>query len=172
MRLYKVKGYRVKVTIKTGNKTFSIIAQFSFNVRFAFLINLVGLKMLLLDQDIWRLNKQGTVAKRLARQFAFGRSRVLTPAQPDVLWVFFSGFPTTSHRGMSTGLISQIRQMLGKYFTPQYLPPSFRTHPHRTHPELPFSVAEKAMESLRRVYFLAPVSSIPINFVISPSRFS
>jgi hypothetical protein len=33
-------------------------------------------------------------------------------------------------------------------------------------------VAEKAMESLRRVYFLAPVSSILINFVILPSRFS
>jgi hypothetical protein len=63
MRLYKVKGYRVKVTIKTGNKTFSIIAQFSFNVRFAFLINLVGLKMLLLHQDIGRLKKQGKILK-------------------------------------------------------------------------------------------------------------
>jgi hypothetical protein len=63
MRLYKVKGYRVKVTIKTGNKTFSIIAQFSFNVRFAFLINLVGLKMLLLHQAIGRLKKQGKILK-------------------------------------------------------------------------------------------------------------
>jgi hypothetical protein len=35
----------------------------------------------------------------------------------------------------------------GSVFTPQYLPSSFRAHPHRTHPELPVSVAEKAMES-------------------------
>ncbi|KAJ3617260.1 hypothetical protein MTP99_007355 [Tenebrio molitor] len=33
-------------------------------------------------------------------------------------------------------------------FTPQYLPPSFRTHPHRTNPEFLVSVGEKAMESL------------------------
>jgi hypothetical protein len=55
-----------------------------------------------------------TVAKRLARHFAFGRSRVLTPVPPDLVWVFFRGFPTPSHRGMSTGLISQMRQMLGQ----------------------------------------------------------
>jgi hypothetical protein len=42
-----------------------------------------------------------TVAKRLARHFTFGRSRVLTPVPPDQVWVFFRGFPTPSHRGMS-----------------------------------------------------------------------
>jgi hypothetical protein len=41
------------------------------------------------------------VAKRLARRFTFGRSRVLTPVAPDQVWVFFRGFPTPSHRGMS-----------------------------------------------------------------------
>jgi hypothetical protein len=41
------------------------------------------------------------VAKRLARRFTFGRSRVLTPVPPDQVWVFFRGFPTPSHRGMS-----------------------------------------------------------------------
>jgi hypothetical protein len=41
------------------------------------------------------------VAKRLARRFTFGRSRVLTPVPPDHVWVFFKGFPTPSHCGMS-----------------------------------------------------------------------
>jgi hypothetical protein len=41
------------------------------------------------------------VAKRLARYFIFGRSRVLTPVPPDQMWVFFRGFPTPSHHGMS-----------------------------------------------------------------------
>jgi hypothetical protein len=41
------------------------------------------------------------VAKRLARRFTFGRSRVLTPVAPDQVWVFFRGFPTPPHRGMS-----------------------------------------------------------------------
>jgi hypothetical protein len=42
-----------------------------------------------------------TVAKRLACHFTFGRSRVLTPVPPDQMWVFFRGFSTLSHRGMS-----------------------------------------------------------------------
>jgi hypothetical protein len=42
-----------------------------------------------------------TMAKRLARHFTSGRSRVLTPVPPDQVWVFFKGFPTPSHRGMS-----------------------------------------------------------------------
>ncbi|KAH0809583.1 hypothetical protein GEV33_013208 [Tenebrio molitor] len=42
-----------------------------------------------------------TVAKRLARRFTFGRSRVLTPVPHDQVWVFFKGFPTPSHCGMS-----------------------------------------------------------------------
>jgi hypothetical protein len=45
------------------------------------------------------------VAKRLARHFAFGRSRVLTPVPPDQVWIFFRVFPTPS----------QIRRMLGQY---------------------------------------------------------
>jgi hypothetical protein len=42
-----------------------------------------------------------TVAKRLPPNFTFGRSRVLTPVPPDHMWVFFRGFPTPSHCGMS-----------------------------------------------------------------------
>jgi hypothetical protein len=57
---------------------------------------------------------RSTVAKRLARHFTFGRSRVLTPVPSDQVWVF-SGFPTPSHRGMSHIVISQIRRMLGQY---------------------------------------------------------
>jgi hypothetical protein len=73
-----------------------------------------------------------TVAKRLARHFTFGRSRVLTPVPLDQVWVFFRGFPTPSHRGMS-----QITDKANprSVSTSQYLPPSFRTHPHRIHPE-------------------------------------
>ncbi|KAH0813120.1 hypothetical protein GEV33_009672 [Tenebrio molitor] len=73
-----------------------------------------------------------TVAKRLARHFTFGRSRVLTPVPPDQVWVFFRDFPTPSHRGMSH--ITD-KANAGSVSTSQYLPPSFRTHPHRTHPE-------------------------------------
>jgi hypothetical protein len=72
------------------------------------------------------------VAKRLARHFAFERSRVLTPVWPDQVWVFFKSFPTPSHRGMSH--ISD-KANAGSGSTSHYLPPSFRTHPHRTHPE-------------------------------------
>jgi hypothetical protein len=73
-----------------------------------------------------------TVAKRLARHFIFERSRVLTPVPPDQMWVFFRGFPTPSYRGMSH--ITD-KANAGSVSTSQYLPPSFRTHPHRTHPE-------------------------------------
>jgi hypothetical protein len=45
--------------------------------------------------------KPSTVAKRIARHFTFGRSRVLTPVPPDQVWFFFGGFPSPSHRGMS-----------------------------------------------------------------------
>jgi hypothetical protein len=43
-----------------------------------------------------RSSQPSTVAKRLARHFTFGRSRVLTPVPPDQVWVFFRGFPTPS----------------------------------------------------------------------------
>jgi hypothetical protein len=79
-----------------------------------------------------RSSQPSTVAKRLARHFTFGRSRVLTPVPPDQVWVFFRGFPTPSHRGMSH--ITD-KANAGSVSTSQYLPPSFRTHPHRTHPE-------------------------------------
>jgi hypothetical protein len=46
---------------------------------------------------------------------------------------------------MSMGLISQIRRMLGQYQPLSDLTPSFRTVPI---PNLPVSVAEKALESL------------------------
>jgi hypothetical protein len=78
------------------------------------------------------VSRPSTVAKRLARHFTFGRSRVLTPVPPDQVWVFFRGFPTPSHRGMSH--ITD-KANAGSVSTSQYLPPSFRTHPHRTHPE-------------------------------------
>jgi hypothetical protein len=45
--------------------------------------------------------KPSSVAKRLARHFTFGRSRVLTTVPHDQMWNFFRGFPTPSHRGMS-----------------------------------------------------------------------
>jgi hypothetical protein len=73
------------------------------------------------------LTSPSTVAKRLARHFTFGRSRVLTPVPPDQVWVFFRGFPTPSHCGMSH--ITE-KANAGSVSTSQYLPPSFRTHPH------------------------------------------
>jgi hypothetical protein len=78
-----------------------------------------------------------TVAKRLARHFTFGRSRVLTPVPPDQVWVFFRGFPTPSHRGMSH--ITD-KANAGSVSTSQYLPPSFRTqsspYPSRIFPSV------------------------------------
>jgi hypothetical protein len=60
-----------------------------------------------------------TVAKRLARHFAFARSRVLTPVPPNLVWVFFQRFPHTSHRGMSH--ITD-KGNAGSVSTSQYLP--------------------------------------------------
>jgi hypothetical protein len=91
-------------------------------------------------------NKTGTqrypvspssVAKRVARHFTFGRSRVLTLAPPDQVWFFFRGFPTQSHRGMS-------------HITDQANAGSVSTSQYFTIPiqNLPVSVAEKALESL------------------------
>jgi hypothetical protein len=74
-----------------------------------------------------------TVAKRLVRHFTFGRSRVLTPVLPDQVWVFFRGFPTPSHRGMS-------------HITDKGVLPSFLTHPSRLYPSRIFP--GKALESL------------------------
>jgi hypothetical protein len=62
---------------------------------------------LLIDREvsslfqIFSILPPSTVAKRLPRHFTFGRSRVLTPVPPYQEWVFFKGFPTPSHRGMS-----------------------------------------------------------------------
>jgi hypothetical protein len=70
------------------------------------------------------------VAKHLARHFTFGRSRVLTPVLS--VWIFFRGFPTPSHRGMYD-ITDEANA--GSVSASQYLPISFRTHPHRTHPE-------------------------------------
>ncbi|KAH0811227.1 hypothetical protein GEV33_011564 [Tenebrio molitor] len=80
-----------------------------------------------LIRDLMVIYSPSTVAKRLARHFAFGRSRVLTP-----VWVFFRGFPTPSHRGMST--------------VTYHLPSApILTVPI---PNLPVSVAEKTLENL------------------------
>jgi hypothetical protein len=68
--------------------------------------------------------KPSTVAKRLARHFTLGRSRVLTPVPPDQVWFFFRGFP---HHHILVCLISQIRRLLGQHQLLQYLPSSFRT---------------------------------------------
>jgi hypothetical protein len=73
-----------------------------------------------------------TLAKRLARHFTLGRSRVLTPVPPDQVWVFFRGFPKPSHRDVSH---STDKANAGSIPLSRYLPPSFRTHAHRTHPE-------------------------------------
>ncbi|KAH0816424.1 hypothetical protein GEV33_006367 [Tenebrio molitor] len=59
---------------------------------------------LLVLQKLYDLQEQrssSTVAKRLARHFTFGRSRVLTPVPPDQVWVFFKSFSTPSHCGIS-----------------------------------------------------------------------
>jgi hypothetical protein len=75
------------------------------------------------------------VAKRVARHFPFGRSRVLTPVLPDNVWVFFRGFSTPSHRGMS-----HITDKANAGSVPtSFLAPDF-TVPI---PNLPVSVAEK-----------------------------
>jgi hypothetical protein len=85
------------------------------------------------------------VAKRLARHFTFGRSRVLNPVPPDQVWVFFGDFPTPSHIGMSN---ISYKANAGSVSTSQYqhLPSApILTVPI---PNLPVSVAEKALESL------------------------
>ncbi|KAH0809739.1 hypothetical protein GEV33_013051 [Tenebrio molitor] len=72
-------------------------------------------------------SRKRVLAKRLARHFTFGRSRVLTPVPPD-----------------------QIRRMLGQYqpLSTYHLPSApILTIPI---PNLPVSVAEKALESLLR----------------------
>ncbi|KAJ3637188.1 hypothetical protein MTP99_000664 [Tenebrio molitor] len=92
----------------------------------------------------YRAFNRALVAKRLARHFACGRSRVLTPVPPDLVWVFFRGFPTPSHRGMSTGLISLMRQMLGQYKPLSNLLPIITVSIQN----LPVTVAEMALESL------------------------
>jgi hypothetical protein len=71
-----------------------------------------------------------TVAKRLARHFTFGRSRVLTPVPPDQVWVFFRGFPTPSHRGMSH--ITD-KAIAGSVST-SVVPTTFLPHPSTPYP--------------------------------------
>jgi hypothetical protein len=90
------------------------------------------------------------VAKRLARHFTFGRSRVLTPVSPDQVWVFSEVSP---HHHIVVYLISQIRQMLGQYqpLSTYHLPSApILTVPI---PNLPVSVAEKALASLSNINF-------------------
>jgi hypothetical protein len=79
--------------------------------------------------------RPSSVAKRLARHFTFGRSRVLTPVPPDQVWVFFKSFPTPSHRGMS-------------HITDKANAGSESTIHTVPIPNLPVSVTEKALESL------------------------
>jgi hypothetical protein len=75
------------------------------------------------------------VAKCLARHFPLSRSRVLIPGSPDLVCGFFQGISHIitswyAHRSHITD-----KANAGSVFTPQNLPPSFRTHPHRTRPE-------------------------------------
>jgi hypothetical protein len=86
-----------------------------------------------------------TVDKRLARHFAFGRSRVLTPVPADLVWVFFQRFPHIMTSWYEHESYITNKADAGSVSTSQYLPPSFRTVPI---PNLPVSVAEKALESL------------------------
>jgi hypothetical protein len=79
--------------------------------------------------------RPSTVAKRLGRHFTSGRSRVLTPVPPDQVWVFFKSFPTPSYRGMS-------------HITDKANAGSESTIHTVPIPNLPVSVAEKALESL------------------------
>jgi hypothetical protein len=80
------------------------------------------------------------VAKRLARHFTFGRSRLLTPVLPDQV---------SPHHHIVVCLISQISRMLGQYqpLSTYHLPSAapILTVPI---PNLSVSVAEKALESL------------------------
>jgi hypothetical protein len=73
--------------------------------------------------------------------------REVPGSNPGAAWSvvgFFRSFPTTSHRGMSIGLISQIRRMLG-----QYLPlNTFLPHPSSPHPSRNCLSMQKALESL------------------------
>jgi hypothetical protein len=75
------------------------------------------------------------VAKRLARYFTFGRSRVLTPVPPDQVWVFSEVSP---HHHIVVSLISQIRRMLVSINLS--VPTTFPFAPN-----LPVNVAGKAM---------------------------
>jgi hypothetical protein len=81
------------------------------------------------------------VAKRIAPHFAFGRSRVLTPVPPDLVWVFFRSFPTPSHHGMSHITDKANAGSVSNFSVPTFLP-------HPSSPNLPVSVAEKVLESL------------------------
>jgi hypothetical protein len=118
-----------------------------------------------------------TVAKRLARHFAFGRSRVLTPVAPDQVWVFFKGFPTPSHRGIShikdTANAGSVSNSQYQYHLPSA---PILTVPT---PILPVSVAENALESLsspppfggRMKDVSFPFSEIPPTFAHALSGF-
>jgi hypothetical protein len=90
--------------------------------------------------------QSSTVAERLAHHFAFGRSRVLTPVPPDLVWVFFRGFPTPSHHGMSHITDKENAGSVYQPFSTYHLPSApILTVPI---PNLPVSVTEKALESL------------------------
>jgi hypothetical protein len=82
--------------------------------------------------------KPSTVAKRIARHFIFGRSRVLTPVPPDQVWFFFGGFPSPSHRGMSHITDKAIAGSVSTSKVPTtFLPhPSMGTNPSRIFPSM------------------------------------
>jgi hypothetical protein len=85
-----------------------------------------------------KIHSPSTVAKRLARHFTFGRSRLLTPVLPDQV---------SPHHHIVVCLISQISRMLGQYQPlSTYHLPSAPILTVRI-PNLPVSVAKKAVES-------------------------
>jgi hypothetical protein len=69
-----------------------------------------------------------TVAKRLVRHVAFGRSRVLTPVPADLVWVFFQRFPHIMTSWYEHESHITDKADAGSVLTPTFLP-------HRTHPE-------------------------------------
>jgi hypothetical protein len=89
--------------------------------------------------DAWPTTTPSTVAKSLARRFAFERCQVQIPGPLNLVWIFSGVFP----HHMSTGLIPQIRRMLG-----QYSPLSTYQLATVPIPNLPVIVVEKALESL------------------------
>ncbi|KAH0808067.1 hypothetical protein GEV33_014724 [Tenebrio molitor] len=98
-----------------------------------------------------------TLAKRLARHFTFGRSRVLTPVRPDQVWVFFKVFPTPSHRVPTTFLSHPSSPYPSRIFPFVWLKRLWKVSAARP----PSGGNEKCLPSLQTVCFYL---DIKVNF--------